>query len=209
MSDAHLDALLAAAARAAGTCPPGGEPAWSARVRDLMVELHLAARGAADDIKRLDPDSTARFAAILAGVDIEEATHRGVLTLLPPAGEPETIRTPHEHTPRGHAMITAARALLGHWVLVHRYNEQVTGKQSVRMLAWLQDLGGDRIPVPAGKKVVLHAAGGDTEQARQAWDRARLPSDGHVSAAALQAACETRTPPQQAGTASSKPNPGA
>ena len=139
-----VDSLVVAAAQAAGPCPPGEEAAWGRRVQALVVDLHLIAQQARQDIARLE--SAATFAALIEKVEIEESSRRGLVTLRLPSGESEQIRTEQEGTDRGRALIERARSLTGHWALVYRYNERKSGQraQSVRMLAHLLDLGGER-----------------------------------------------------------------
>jgi hypothetical protein len=180
--------LVSAAAQAAGPCPPGEETAWGRRVHGLVVDLHLIAQQARQDIERLDSAKT--FAAFLEKVEIEESSRRGLLTLRLPSGESEPIRTEQKDTERGRALIERARSLEGRWVLVYRYNEQKsTGQrhQSVRMLAHLMDLGADGVvPAATAKKMVLQAAGGDVARAQQAWTAAGMPAAGPVSVEQLE-----------------------
>jgi hypothetical protein len=182
--------LVAAAAQAAGPCPPGDETTWGRRVHALTVDLHLIAQQARQDIERLDSAKT--FAAFLEQVQIEDSSRRGLLTLRLPSGESEPIRTEQKDTERGRAMIERARSLEGRWVLVYRYNEQKsTGQrhQSVRMLAHLMDLGTDGVvPVATAKKMVVQSAGGDVARAQEAWAAAGLPAAGSVSIEQLEQA---------------------
>src|ERR1700733_13865530 len=181
--------LVVAAAQAAGPCPPGDEAAWGRRVHGLTVDLHLSAQQARQDIERLESART--FVAFLEKVEIEESSHRGLLTLRLPSGESEPIRTEQENTDRGRALIDRARSLEGRWVLVYRYNERKTGQrnQSVRMLAHLMDLGGDgAVPSATAKKMVLQEAGGDVARAQEAWTAAGLPATGPVSVDQLERA---------------------
>jgi hypothetical protein len=183
--------LVAAAAAAAGPCPPGGEAAWGRRVHGLTVELHLIAQQARQDIERLESART--FVAFLELVEIEESSRRGLVTLRLPSGETETIRTEHADTDRGRALVERARSLAGRWVLVYRYNERKAGQraQSVRMLAHLLDLGGDgAVPSATAKKMVLQEAGGDVARAQAAWTAAGLPGSGAVSVEDLERARE-------------------
>jgi hypothetical protein len=181
--------LVAAAAQAAGPCPPGEETAWGRRVHSLAVDLHLIAQQARQDIERLESART--FAAFLEKVEIEESSRRGLLTLRLPSGESEPIRTEQKDTDRGRALIERARSLEGRWVLVYRYNERKTGQrnQSVRMLAHLMDLGVDgTVPSATAKKLVLEEAGGDVARAQAAWLGAGLPGSGPVPAEQLEQA---------------------
>jgi hypothetical protein len=173
--------LVAAAAQAAGPCPPGGEAAWGRRVHGLAVDLHLIAQQARQDIERLESART--FIAFLEKVEIEESSRRGLLTLRLPSGESKPIRTEQKDTDRGQALIERARSLEGRWVLVYRYNERKTGQrnQSVRMLAQLMDLGIDgAVPNATAKKMVLHEAGGAVARAQRAWASAGLPEIGQL-----------------------------
>jgi hypothetical protein len=101
--------LVAAAAQAAGPCPPGGEAVWGRRVHGLAVDLHLIAQQARQDIERLESART--FIAFLEKVEIEESSRRGLLTLRLPSGESEPIRTEQKDTDRGQALIERARSL--------------------------------------------------------------------------------------------------
>ena len=181
--------LVAAAAQAAGPCPPGEEAAWGRRVHGLTGDLHLIAQQARQDIERLESART--FVAFLEKVEIEESSRRGLVTLRLPSGESEPIRTEQKDTDRGRALIERARSLEGHWVLVYRYNEQKTGQrnQSVRMLAHLMDLGADgAVPSTTAKKMVLEDAGGDVARAQAAWTAAGLQGTGPVSVEELEQA---------------------
>ncbi|HEU5418363.1 MAG TPA: hypothetical protein VFV41_11795 [Streptosporangiaceae bacterium] len=181
MDSSHYS-LVAAAAQAAGPCPPGEEAAWGRRVHGLTVDLHLIAQQARQDIERLESART--FVAFLEKVEIEESSRRGLVTLRLPSGETEPIRTEHASTDRGRALIERARSLEGRWVLVYRYNERMAGQrtQSVRMLAHLLDLGGDgAVPNATAKKMVLAEAGGEVTRAQEAWQAAGLPAAGPVS----------------------------
>jgi hypothetical protein len=180
--DSSHYSLVAAAAQAAGPCPPGEEAAWGRRVHGLTVDLHLIAQQARQDIDRLESART--FVAFLEKVEIEESSRRGLVTLRLPSGETEPIRTEHASTDRGRTLIERARSLEGRWVLVYRYNERMTGQraQSVRMLAHLLDLGGDgAVPGATAKKMLLAEAGGDVTRAQEAWQAAGLPASGPVS----------------------------
>jgi len=181
--------LVAAAAQAAGPCPPGGETAWGRRVHGLTVDLYLIAQQARQDLERLESART--FIAFLEKVEIEESSRRGLVTLRLPSGESEPIRTEHADTDRGRALIERARSLEGRWVLVYRYNEQKTGQrnQSVRMLAHLMDLGAQAaVPNATAKKMVLQEADGDVARAQEAWMTAGLPGAGPISADQLEQA---------------------
>ena len=153
----------------------------------------MAAQQARADIVRLDQAHT--FTAFLEKVEVEESSRRGLLTLVPVEGQPEQIRTEQEHTDRGRAMIERSRSLVGRWVLVFRYNEAVSGPgqppKSVRMLGYLMDLGSDgSVPELMAKKMVIRAAGGDSDQAKRAWEELRLPSGAPVSAGDLERAIQ-------------------
>ena len=181
--------LVIAAAQAAGPCPAGEEAAWGRRVHGLAVDLHLIAQQARQDIERLESART--FVAFLEKVEIEESSHRGLLTLRLPSGESEPIRTEQENTDRGRVLIDRARSLEGRWVLVYRYNEQKAAQrnQSVRMLAHLMDLGVDgAVASTTAKKMVLEDAGGDVARAQEAWTAAGLPATGPVSVEQLEQA---------------------
>jgi hypothetical protein len=181
--------LVVAAAQAAGPCMPGQEPEWGRRVHALTVDLHLIAQQARQDIERLESAKT--FVAFLEKVEIEESSRRGLLTLRLPSGDSELIRTEQKDTERGRALIERARALLGRWVLVYRYNERKAGQrnQSVRMLAHLMDLGADGVvPGTTAKKMVLQDAGGDVARAQRAWATAGLPESGPVTPEQLEQA---------------------
>jgi hypothetical protein len=161
-------------------------------VQALVVDLHLIAQQARQDIARLE--SAATFAALIEKVEIEESSRRGLVTLRLPSGESEQIRTEQEGTDRGRALIERARSLTGHWALVYRYNERKSGQraQSVRMLAHLLDLGGEgSVPATTAKKIVLDDADdadGDVARAQRAWQSAGLPPSGTVSVDELERA---------------------
>ncbi len=196
MDNSHYS-LVAAAAQAAGPCPPGEETAWGRRVHGLTVDLHLIAQQARQDIERLEAART--FIAFLEKVEIEESSRRGLLTLLLPSGVRESIRTEQKDTDRGRTLIERARSLEGRWVLVYRYNERKAGpgNQSVRMLAHLMDLGVDgAVPNTTAKKMVLQEAGGDVARAQQAWLTTRLPETGPVSVDQLE---QARTAVRESG----------
>jgi hypothetical protein len=187
-----IDSLVVAAAQAAGPCPPGEEAAWGRRVQALVVDLHLIAQQARQDIARLE--SAATFAALIEKVEIEGSSRRGLVTLRLPSGESEQIRTEQEGTDRGRSLIERARSLTGRWALVYRYNERKSGQraQSVRMLAHLLDLGGEgSVPATTAKKIVLDDADdadGDVARAQRAWQSAGLPPSGTVSVDELERA---------------------
>lgn len=188
MENSHYS-LVAAAAQAAGPCPPGQEADWGRRVHGLTVDLYLIAQQARQDIERIESART--FVAFLEKVEIEESSRRGLLTLRLPSGESEQIRTEQKDTDRGRALIERARSLEGHWVVVYRYNERKAGQrnQSVRMLAHLMDLGADGdVPSATAKKMVLHETGGDVSRAQEAWAAAGLPGNGPVSIEQLEQA---------------------
>jgi hypothetical protein len=188
MDTSHYS-LVAAAAQAAGPCPPGEEAAWGRRVHGLTVDLHLIAQQARQDIERLESART--FVAFLEKVEIEESSRRGLVTLRLPSGETEPIRTEQASTDRGRSLIDRARSLEGRWVLVYRYNERKAGQrnQSVRMLAHLMDLGADGdVPNATAKKMVLDEAGGDVARAQEAWRAAGLQGSGPVSVDQLEQA---------------------
>jgi hypothetical protein len=177
VSDADYG-LVAAAAQAAGPCPPGEEAAWGRRVHGLAVDLYLIAQQARQDIERLESART--FVAFLERVEIEESSRRGLVTLRLPSGESEPIRTEQADTDRGRALIERARSLQGRWVLVYRYNERKAGQrnQSVRMLAHLVDLGGDgAVPSATARKTAPPESGpvgeDQLEQARGVAQEAR------------------------------------
>ncbi|MET7938067.1 hypothetical protein [Streptomyces sp. NPDC005322] len=95
-------ALVAAAAHAADPSPTGLESslaqrdaAWLARVQHLAVELVFTARQVEQAMTA--PDASRPFAA---DVEIEESSCRGLLTLRPPSGQQETIRTEQDTTVR-------------------------------------------------------------------------------------------------------------
>ncbi|MBQ0967459.1 hypothetical protein ABZV87_28035 [Streptomyces tendae] len=178
--------LVIAAAHAAGPCPPGEEPAWGRRVHALTVDLHLIANQAAQDISRLD--SASRFVAFLEGVEIEESSRRGLLTLRSPAGDSEHIRTEQQETDRGRDLIERARALQGRWVLVFRYNEKASATKQVRMLAHLMDLGDGAIAVNLAKKILTDDAAGVVPRAQAAWAEAGLPDAGAITVEQLERA---------------------
>ncbi|MFB8025955.1 MULTISPECIES: hypothetical protein [unclassified Streptomyces] len=188
MNADYYSALVAAAATAAGPCPNNGEAAWQRRVEQLAVELAFSARQVAQEMERLD--SSAKFAAYLERVEVEETSRRGVLHLRTAGGESEHIRTEQEHTERGNEMLRRARELTGRWVLVYRYNERKAGseKSSVRMVARLMDLGDGALSVQAAQSIVLEDAGGDREKAQQAWTAAGLRYDRAVPVSRLEEA---------------------
>ncbi|WP_328406446.1 hypothetical protein OHS70_38505 (plasmid) [Streptomyces sp. NBC_00390] len=135
-------------------------------------------------------ESAKTFVAFLEKVEIEESSRRGLLTLRPPSGEAEHIRTEQQETDRGRQLIERARALVGRWVLVYRYNEPKSGNQqhNVRMLAHLMDLGDGAISVNVAKKVLLDDADGVVARAQGAWESAGLPAAGTVTVEQLQKA---------------------
>ncbi|MFC9123264.1 hypothetical protein ACFTXO_26275 [Streptomyces sp. NPDC057067] len=180
--------LVIAAAQAAGPCPPGEEASWGRRVQTLTVDLHMVAKQAAQDVDRLESAKT--FVAFLEKVEIEETSRRGLLTLRPPSGDAENIRTEQEETDRGRQLIERARSLVGRWVLVYRYNEEKAGNRqhNVRMLAHLVDLGDGAISVNMAKKVLLDDVGGVVARAQGAWESAGLPDTGTVGVEQLQKA---------------------
>jgi hypothetical protein len=180
--------LVIAAAQAAGPCPPGEEAAWGRRVQTLTVDLHMIAKQAAQDVDRLESART--FVAFLEKVEVEETSRRGLLTLRPPSGDAESIRTEQEETDRGRQLIERARSLVGRWVLVYRYNEEKSGNRqhNVRMLAHLVDVGDGAISVNMAKKVLLDDADGVVTRAQAAWESAGLPDTGTVSVEQLQRA---------------------
>lgn len=165
------NSLVIAAAHAAGPCPPGEEASWGRRVQTLTVDLHMIAKQAAQDVDRLESAKTS--VAFLEKVEIEESSRRGLLTLRPPSGDAETIRTEQEETDRGRQLIERARSLVGRWVLVYRYNEERADNRqhNVRMLAHLVDLGDGAISVNMAKKVLLDDAGGVVARAQGAWEK--------------------------------------
>ncbi|MEU5181103.1 hypothetical protein AB0G49_13735 [Streptomyces longwoodensis] len=175
-------ALTAAAAHAVGPLNSTSEAVWLDRVRRLAVELAFTARQVQQDVEQLD--ATRPFAAYLEKVEIEESSHRGLLTLLPSSGVRETIRTEQETTLRGRDMIARARELEGRWVLVYRYNEPMAGSKThnVRMVARLMDLGEGTLPQEVARQVLIGDAGGNEQRARQAWEAAGLPLTGPVPA---------------------------
>lgn len=179
---------MIAAAQAAGPCPPGEEASWGRRVQTLTVDLHMIAKQAAQDVDRLESAKT--FVAFLEKVEIEETSRRGLLTLRPPSGDAESIRTEQEETDHGRQLIERARSLVGRWVLVYRYNEEKAGNRqhNVRMLAHLVDVGEGAISVNMAKKVLLDDADGVVTRAQGAWESAGLPDVGTVSVEQLQKA---------------------
>ncbi|WP_228984247.1 hypothetical protein [Streptomyces sp. DH12] len=183
--------LVAAAANAAGPCPPGQEATWQKRVLDLAVELAFTTREVGQAMKILD--ETHPFTAYLEKVEIEASSRRGLLTLRPSGGHPETIRTEQEDTNRGKAMIARARELEGRWVLVYRYNEpkaSATNRRgdfgNVRMVARLMDLGEGSLDFAVAREVVTADAGGDAHLAAAMWKEAGLPMSGVIPVAALE-----------------------
>ena len=183
-------ALVAAAASAAGPCPPGGQSEWTQQVRHLAVDLCMLAGQVAADVTRIG--GATPFTAFLQKVEVEESNRRGLLTLWSQKRGREHIRTEQADTAAGQLMIERARALCGRWVVAFRVNDPMSGRddRTVRMLAYLQDAGtGGDIPVSVAKEMVLEAAGGDQDRARQAWAAAALPADGKVAAAQADQAC--------------------
>ncbi|MER7761527.1 hypothetical protein [Streptomyces sp. NPDC097619] len=183
--------LVAAAAHAAGPCPEGQEAAWQARVRDLAVELAFTAREVDQAMKTLD--GTHSFSAYLESIEIEPTSRRGLLTLRPPGGGIETIRTEQQDTGRGAAMIARAEELVGRWVLVYRYNEPTAasrqhrgGFNNVRMVARLVDLGEGALAFSVAREIVTADAGGDAGLAARLWREAGLPERGMVPVADLE-----------------------
>ncbi|MFG2587912.1 hypothetical protein [Streptomyces sp. NPDC048438] len=141
-------------------------------MQTLTVDLHMIAKQAAQAVDRLESAKT--FVAFLEGVEIEETSRRGLLTLRPPSGDAENIRTEQEETDRGRQLIERARSLVGRWVLVYRYNEEKAGNRqhNVPMLAHLVDLGDGAISVNMAKKVLLDDADGVIARAQAAWEGA-------------------------------------
>lgn len=175
-------ALVAAAAHAMGPASGGaGNAAWLQNVQELAVELAFAARQVEQQVQALD--ATHPFAAFLEKVEIEESSRRGLLTLRPNSGIPETIRTEQETTIPGRNMIARARALEGRWVLVYRYNEPKAGGkfENVRMVARLMDLGEGTLGQDVARQVLIADAGGDEQRAQQAWREAGLPLTGSIA----------------------------
>jgi hypothetical protein len=179
--------LVAAAAQAAGPAPTGAdstvsarEAAWLDRVRHLAVELAFTTREVEQQVRTLD--TSRPFAAYLEKVEIEESSRRGLLTLLPDSGVPETIRTEQETSLRGRAMIARARELQGRWVLVYRYNEPKAGGkfENVRMLARLVDLGEGTLANDVARQLLIGDADGSEDRAAQAWRDAGLPLRGSI-----------------------------
>ncbi|MER7937876.1 MULTISPECIES: hypothetical protein [unclassified Streptomyces] len=178
-------ALVAAAAQAAGPASGNGD-VWLARVRDLAVDLAFVARQVEQDMQALDASHP--FPALLEKVEIEDVSRRGVLTLIPSSGDPETIRTEQESTLAGRRMIERARELTGRWVLVYRRNEQMAGSktQTVRMVVRLMDLGEGTVPNRVARQLLIGDANGNEQRARDAWTAAGLPLQGAVDIAALE-----------------------
>jgi hypothetical protein len=180
-------ALVAAAAQAAGPTPTGTDSShvfrdgvWLERVRHLAIELAFTVRQVEQDMQTLDASHP--FAAYLEKVEIEESSRRGLLTLRPTSGEPETIRTEQDGTMPGRAMIERARELVGRWVLVYRANEAKSGDQfkNVRMVARLVDLGEGTLANDIARQLLIGDADGSEERARQAWQEAGLPLRGSI-----------------------------
>lgn len=180
------NALVAAAAMAVGPLNSRSQSAWLASVQDVAVELAFTAREVQQAVQRLDASHP--FAAYLDKVEIEESSHRGLLTLIPSSGTPETIRTEPETSVSGRKMIERARELTGRWVLVYRYNEpKGSGKfENVRMVARLMDLGEGAFSNDVARQVLIGDAGGNAERARQAWQDAGLPLTGSIPVADLE-----------------------
>ncbi|MFD4933360.1 hypothetical protein [Streptomyces virginiae] len=184
--------LVAAAAHAAGPCPEGQEAAWGDRVRLLAVELAFAAREVDQAMQSLD--ATHPFSAYLEKIEIEESSRRGLLTLRPPGGAAETIRTEQEDTNAGERMIARAKELVGRWVLVYRYNEPTAASRkqpgtfgNVRMVARLMDLGEGALAFSIAQEVITADTGGDAALAGRLWRDAGLPEKGMIPVAALEA----------------------
>ncbi|RSS94272.1 hypothetical protein EF903_06965 [Streptomyces sp. WAC05292] len=183
--------LVAAAAHAAGPCPEGQEATWQARVRDLAVELAFTAREVDQAMKTLD--ETHPFSAYLEKIEIEPTSRRGLLTLRPPGGGTETIRTEQQDTNRGAAMISRAEELVGRWVLVYRYNEPTAASRkqrgefgNVRMVARLMDLGEGALAFSIAQSIITADAGGDASLAVRLWRDAGLPERGMIPVADLE-----------------------
>jgi hypothetical protein len=181
-------ALVAAAAQAAGPAPAhGADPGrWLANVQNLAVELAFAAREVEQRMQTLDASHP--FAAFLEKVEIEESSRRGLLTLLPPSGVPETIRTQQDTTIPGRQMIERAQALVGRWVLVYRANEPKAGTKfdNVRMVVRLVDQGEGTLSNEVARQLLIGDAGGDQARAQQAWREAGLPLQGLIPVADLE-----------------------
>ncbi|MFE7814500.1 hypothetical protein ACFU5P_21595 [Streptomyces sp. NPDC057433] len=175
--------LTLAAARAAGPCPPGGEAAWSERVRAQAVHLYTLADSVGLELQRLD--AAKQFTATLLTVRVEATSTRGLLVVRNTSGELEHLRTDRGDTDAGRAMIERARTLVGHRLRVYRLNEQMASnaKLQVRTVVHLTDFGPDTDPVHehGAKENVLAAAEGDKESARRAWLEAGLPETGSVT----------------------------
>jgi hypothetical protein len=179
-------ALVAAAAHAVGPVNSRSETAWLASVERLAVELAFTARQVEQKVKTLDESHP--FSAYLEKVEIEETSRRGLLTLRPSSGIPETIRTEQETSIPGRDMIARARELEGHWVLVYRHNEPKTGSkfENVRMVARLMDLGEGTLANHIAREVLVGDARGNEQQAAQAWRDAGLPLEGSIPVADLE-----------------------
>ncbi|MGA4960485.1 hypothetical protein [Streptomyces lavendulocolor] len=199
--------LVAAAAHAAGPCLEGQEAAWQRRVHDLAVDLAFTAREVDQAMKTLD--ATRPFSAYLEKVEIEPTSRRGLLTLRPGGGPPETIRTEQQDTVRGAAMISRARELEGRWVLVYRYNEPKTSRTNrhgdfgnVRMVARLMDLGEGALSFDVAREIITADAGGDAHLAAAMWKEAGLPTGGMIAVADLEPLCQAvRAHPRTVGKA--------
>ncbi|MFJ4950752.1 hypothetical protein [Streptomyces sp. NPDC088760] len=187
-------ALVAAAAHAADPAPTGLESslaqrsaaqrgaAWLARVQHLAVELAFTARQVEQDMTA--PDASRPFAA---DVEIEESSCRGLLTLRPPSGQQETIRTEQDTTVPGRAMNARAQELVGRWVLVSRINEFKSGEQfkNVRMVLRLMDLGQGSLATDVARQVLI-GEGGNEQRAAKAWRDAGLPLTRPIPVADLE-----------------------
>ncbi|MFJ4781253.1 hypothetical protein [Streptomyces sp. NPDC088762] len=181
-------ALVVAAAQAAGPCVAGEESAWQARVRALAVDLFVLGDVVARDIQRLG--AATRFPATLLGVVMEESSTRGVLLLRNVSGEVEpAIRTDRGDTEAGAAMIARAQSLVGRRVLVYKEMEALASNpmHKVRVVVHLMDLGPETesIGEDEAKGHVLQAAAGDRDLALRGWQQASLPDRGPVTAAQL------------------------
>ncbi|MFD0352937.1 hypothetical protein ACFVHW_04195 [Streptomyces sp. NPDC127110] len=160
-------------------------------MRETATTLAFIAREVDQEVKLLD--QTHPFSAFLEKVEVEPVSRRGLLTLRPPGGGVETIRTEQESTLQGAKMIARAEQLVGRWVLVYRYNEPTAASRqrrgefgNVRMVARLVDLGEGALAFTIAREIITADAGNDAALAARLWREAGLPEKGMVPVADLE-----------------------
>ncbi|MGW7312273.1 hypothetical protein [Streptomyces sp. NPDC054865] len=203
MNESLAQALIIAAAQAAGPCRPGMEAAWHSRVRALAKDLGLDAKQVAADMARIEGTKD-RVRGILVDVGIEESSNRGIITIKALGRGEEQFRTDRLETDSGQHLHETAQRLVGRLVRVYKDLETTkpgTGERvsRVRMVVHLVDLGpaDGVISETEAKEMVVHAVGGDKEKAAAAWRAAGLPSSGSVPQAQLEAALAGLPAPEQ------------